>query len=64
MVLLYGSAPDEPITPQCPSEYVEWLKTTVKKGYALARLPLRKNAERQKILYNKNTCLRAFKPGD
>ena len=50
--------------PQCPVKYIEWLRMAMSESFCLARSNTRKNAERQKLLYDKNTVLRQFKPGD
>jgi hypothetical protein len=50
--------------PQCPNEYVEWIKMALSEAHEYARKHLQKSASRQKRLYDKNAELRKIKIGD
>ena len=48
---------------QCPCEYVEWVREASQDAFSKARDQIKKCAERQKTLYDKNTYMRTFKVG-
>ena len=62
--LLYANDLAAEFENQCPCEYVEWVREASKEAFAKARENLKKNAERQKKLYDRNTFMRTFKVGD
>ena len=62
--LLYASSITPELESQCPCEYVEWIRGASREAFAKARENLKKSAERQKKLYDRNTFMRYFKVGD
>ena len=62
--LIYAEGLSTEKSIQCPCEYVEWVREASRRAFAKARENLKKSAERQKRLYDKNTFLRTFKVGD
>jgi len=62
--LMYADGSLEEQVPACPVEYVEWVREASRQAFHKARHFLKKSAERQKRLYDKNTFLRTFKVGD
>jgi transposase InsO family protein len=62
--LLYADCSLEQDIPICPSEYVEWVREATRQAFTVAQENLKKSAEHQKRLYDKNTHLRKFNVGD
>ena len=62
--LMYAGCSPENETPGCPCEYLEWLREAARNAFNRARTNLKKSAERQSRVYDKNTFLREFKIGD
>ncbi len=62
--LIYADGLSREVTLPCPCEYVEWVRAASREAFSKARDNLKKNAERQKRLYDRNTFMRTFKIGD
>jgi hypothetical protein len=61
--LMY-SRPEDDIPPQCPVEYVEWVREAMAENFERSRTHLAKAAERQKRHYDARAKLRSFSVGD
>ena len=62
--LMYAETSVEEMSPQCPCEYVEWVRDASREAFSKAREHIKKNAERESRLYDKNTFLREFNVGN
>ena len=62
--LLYADGLAHEVVVECPCQYVEWIRGVSREAFSKARENLKKNAERQKRLYDRNTFLRTFNVGD
>jgi uncharacterized GH25 family protein len=56
--------PNSEAVPQCPNEYVEWLRAAFNEAYEYAREKLKTSAVRQKTYYDQKSSLRKFQIGD
>jgi ribosomal protein L21E len=62
--IIYADCAMEEVVPQCPCEYTEWVRDASRECFSKAREHLKRAAERQKTIYDRNTCMREFKIGD
>jgi ribosomal protein L21E len=62
--LMYADCSLEQEVPVCPQEYIEWVREASRSAFTRAHEHLKKSAQRQKRLYDRNTHLREFKVGD
>ena len=59
---IVGTPPRE-APPECPSEYVEWVQSTLERSFQFARTNLQKNFKRQKRNYDRNVKSRKLNVG-
>ena len=59
--LLCGSPPE---TPECPVEYVEWVRQAMQHAFTFVRKNLQASTERHKTLYNQRSGSPSFNAGE
>jgi ribosomal protein L21E len=62
--IMYAESSVEGNIPQCPCEYIEWVRDASREAFSKAREHLKHSAEREKRTYDKNTYMRRFRVGD
>jgi transposase InsO family protein len=62
--LVFADGLTREVSVECPCLYVEWVRGVSRDAFSKAREHLKKNVERQKRLYDRNSFLRTFKVGD
>ncbi len=62
--LVFAEADMTDPIPPCPSEYVEWVKAAAREAYSKAKEHLKKQNQRNKTHYDRNSFVRSFSVGD
>ncbi len=62
--LVIGDVGRERPDVHCPTEYVEWLRGSIRDAHAIARAKLKKAAKHQKKTYGKTSQFAVFRRGD
>ena len=62
--LMVGMPPGMEVTPSCPNEYVEWVRTSMRDAYDFVQTRLQQAAVRQKRCYDLRSGAPRFKRGD